>query len=91
MKIYYRKITNNIELVVKYEFTSRSTKYQLYCAYGEIFIGSLGSYSIHYRLGHSMLESSVCIFHKIENHDPFECEENNNCILLEILSVFSHN
>ena len=57
------------------------TKYELYCAYGEIFIGSLG---IHDRLGHSMISSSVCIFYEIENHDPFECEQNNNCILLQI-------
>ena len=53
------------------------TKYELYCAYGEIFI-------IHDRLGHSMIGSSVCIFYEIENHDPFECEQNNNCILLQI-------
>ena len=53
---------------------------ELYCAYGEIFIGSLG----YDRLGYSMITSSVCIFYEIENHDPFECEQNNNCILLQI-------
>ena len=56
------------------------TKYELYCAYGEIFIYRV----IHDRLGHNMIGSSVCIFYEIENHDPFECEQNNNCILLQI-------
>ena len=60
------------------------TKYELYCAYGEIFIGLLGYHIIHDRLGHSMISSSVCIFYEIENHDPFECKQNNNCILLQI-------
>ena len=63
---------------------------ELYCAYGEFSIESLGSYmdrmnlNIHDRWGHSMISSSVCIFYEIENHDPFECEQNNNCILLQI-------
>ena len=36
------------------------TKYELYCAYGEIFMG------FHDRLGHSMIGSSVCIFMRLK-------------------------